>query len=63
MTGPSLAQLWNRKAESLESFPRLLLGPCPSGVVWNDNALDDWIKDPQHLVAGITMMFQGIRLD
>jgi len=60
MTGPSLAELWNRKAGSLTSFPRFSSALQSSGIVWNDKTLDDWIKDPRHLVPGNDMTFQGI---
>jgi cytochrome c len=61
MTGPSLADLWNRKAGSLASFPRYSSALTSSGVVWNDKTLDDWIKDPQHVVPGNQMTFAGIK--
>ena len=61
LTGPSLAALWNRKAGSLPSFPRYSSALKSSGVVWNDKTLDDWIKDPQHLIPGNEMPFQGIK--
>jgi len=63
MTGPSLADLWNRKAGSLASFPRYSSALKSSGVVWNDKTLDDWVKDPQHLIPGNEMPFEGIRSD
>jgi len=61
MTGRSLANLWNRKAGSLSSFPRYSSALKSSGVVWNDKTLDDWINDPQHLIPGNEMTFQGIK--
>src|SRR5437899_3479399 len=63
MTGPSLAELWNRKAGGLQSFHRYSPALKSSGIVWNDKTLDDWLKDPQHLVPGNTMTFQGIAND
>ncbi|WP_347338630.1 c-type cytochrome [Bradyrhizobium zhanjiangense] len=36
MTGPSLAELWNRKAGALASFPRYSSALKSSGVLWND---------------------------
>ena len=63
MTGPSLAGLWGRKAGSLPSFPRYSSALQASGIVWNDKTLDDWIKDPQHLVPGNDMTFEGIKND
>jgi cytochrome c len=63
MTGPSLADLWSRKAGSLASFPRYSSALKSSAIVWNDKTLDDWLKDPQHLVPGNTMTFEGIKKD
>jgi cytochrome c len=63
MTGPSLAGLWGRKAGSLPSFPRYSPALQASGIVWNDKSLDDWIKDPQHLMPDNDMTFEGIKDD
>jgi cytochrome c len=61
MTGPSLAELWNRKAGSLPSFPRYSPALKSSGIVWNDDTLDVWLKDPQHFIPGNSMTFQGMK--
>jgi cytochrome c len=61
MTGPSLAELWNRKAGSLASFPRYSPALKSSSVVWNDKTLDEWIKDSQHVVPGNQMTFAGVK--
>lgn len=61
MTGPSLAELWNRKAGSLASFSRYSPALQSSDVVWNDKTIDEWIKDPQHLVPGNQMTFPGVK--
>ena len=61
MTGPSLAGLWNRKAGSLTTFTRYSSALQSSNVVWNDKTLDEWIADPQRLVPGNQMTFQGIK--
>jgi cytochrome c len=61
MTGPSLAELWNRKAGSLASFPRYSPALQSAGVIWNDKTLDEWIKDPQHVVPGTQMTFAGVK--
>jgi len=61
MTGPSLADLWNRKAGGLASFPRYSQALKSSNVVWDDKTLDAWIADPQHVVPGKPMTFQGIK--
>ncbi len=61
MTGPSLAELWNRKAGTLPSFMRYSPAVKSSGVVWNEKTLDEWITDPQHLIPGNVMTFDGIK--
>jgi cytochrome c len=52
MTGPSLANIWDRQAGGLTSFHRYSPALKSSGIVWNDKTLDEWIADPQHLVPG-----------
>ena len=42
MTGPSLAEIWNRKAGSLASFPRYSSALRSSGIIWTDDTLDEW---------------------
>jgi cytochrome c len=61
MTGPNLAELWNRRAGSLPSFPRYSPALESSGIVWNDDPLEAWLKDPQHFIPGNTMTFQGMK--
>ncbi len=61
MTGPSLANLWNRKAGSLPSFSRYSSALKSANIVWNDKTLVEWIKDPQHVVPGNQMTFTGIK--
>src|SRR5260370_1128904 len=57
MTGPSLAEVWNRKSGSLASFPRYSPALKSAGIIWNDDTLGEWIKDPQHFIPGNTMTF------
>jgi cytochrome c len=61
MTGPSLANLWNRKAGSLASFSRYSSAMKSANVEWNDKTLDEWIADPQHVIPGNQMTFAGIK--
>jgi cytochrome c len=61
MTGPSLANLWSRKAGSVQSFDRYSDQLKSSGIVWDDKSLDEWVKDPQHLVPGNHMTFPGMK--
>ena len=61
MTGPSLADVWNRKAGSTSSFSRYSPALKSANIVWNDKTLDEWINDPQHVVPGNQMTFAGIK--
>ena len=40
MTGPSLADLWGRKAGGLSSFERYSEALKASGIIWDDRSLD-----------------------
>jgi cytochrome c len=60
MTGPSLANLWGRKAGSLPSFDRYSDALKTSGIIWDDRALDGWLTDPQRMVPDNEMPFEGI---
>ena len=61
MTGPSLADLWNRKAGGLPSFSRYSQALKSSGITWDDATLNEWLRDPQHLIPGNTMLFRGLK--
>ena len=61
MTGPSLAEVWDRKSGSLASFPRYSPALKSAGIIWTDDTLDEWIKDPQHFIPGNTMTFPGMK--
>jgi cytochrome c len=61
MTGPSLADVWNRKAGGTSSFSRYSPALKSANIVWNDKTLDEWINDPQHVVPGNQMTFAGIK--
>jgi cytochrome c len=61
MTGPSLANLWGRKAGSLSSFDRYSDALKSSGIIWDDHALDSWLTDPQRMVPDNQMPFEGIK--
>src|SRR6267378_3834968 len=60
MTGPSLANLWGRKAGGLPSFDRYSNALKSSGIIWDDRALDGWLTDPQRMVPDNEMPFEGI---
>jgi len=61
MTGPSLANLWGRKAGGLSSFERYSDALRLPGIIWDDRALDGWLTDPQRMVPDNEMPFEGIK--
>jgi cytochrome c len=61
MTGPSLSGVWNRKAGTLDSFRRYSSAVKSSDITWNDETLDAWLENPQHVIPGNTMTFAGIK--
>lgn len=61
LTGPSLADLWGRKAGLFPGFDRYSDALKASGIVWDDRALDQWLTDPQRMVPGNQMPFAGIK--
>jgi cytochrome c len=60
--GPNLFGLASRPAASLQGYgySKALRG---SGLVWNENTLDEWLKKPSKMVPGTRMSFVGIRDD
>ena len=63
LTGPSLANLFGRKAGTVSSFLRYSDALKRSGVVWDEKTLDAWLKDPEKLIPGNDMTFPGIKDD
>jgi cytochrome c len=61
MTGPSLADLWGRKAGSLPSFDRFSDALKASGIIWDDRSLDGWLTDPDRMIPDNEMPFNGIK--
>jgi cytochrome c len=61
MTGPSLAELWGRKAGGLPNFERYSEALKASGIIWDDRSLDGWLTDPDQMVPDNEMPFNGIK--
>jgi len=57
--GPSLNGVIGRKAAELADF-RYSPAMRRSGIVWNAKALDDFLADPQKIVAGNRMPYAGM---
>lgn len=61
MTGPSLAGVLSRKAGALDSFNRYSDALKNSHLIWTEETLDKWLRDPSALVPGNAMTFPGIK--
>lgn len=59
-TGPSLASVYGRRAGTAEGFHRYSVALRTAGVVWNDKALDAWLRDPAAFIPGSAMAFRGV---
>ncbi len=60
--GPNLHGVVGRKAGSREDF-RYSRAMARSAVVWNEKALDAFLKAPDQFVPGTRMPFEGIASD
>lgn len=60
MTGPSLANIWGRRAGTIDGFRRYSEALKGSGVVWNEKTLDQWMMSPRTYIPGNRMIFRGI---
>ena len=60
MTGPSLAHIWNQKAGSVEGFLRYSNPMKRANLVWDEDNLRAFIKDPQGKVKGNRMPYGGL---
>jgi cytochrome c len=61
MTGPSLADVWNRKAGTVRGFERYSDALKRSNVVWNDASLEQWLSSPEKFIPASSMTFPGLR--
>jgi cytochrome c2 len=60
--GPHLVGLFGRTAGSLESY-KYSKSMKESGIVWNAETLDAYLKNPRQYVKGTRMAFAGLKKD
>lgn len=63
LTGPSLADLWGKKAGTLQDFVRYSQALKTTDLVWDENSLNAWLAHPEKLVPDTYMVFRGITDD
>ena len=57
--GPKLEGLFGRTAGSVADFLQYTAELKASGIIWNDETLDAYLRDPNKLVPGTTMAAWG----
>ncbi len=60
LTGPSLANIWGRKAGTAKGFYRYSKALKNANITWNAETLDAWLKDPSAFIPNNSMGFAGI---
>jgi cytochrome c len=60
LTGPSLANIWGRKAGRTEGYGRYSAALRGVDFSWDGITLDSWLADPRAMVPGTFMVFRGI---
>ena len=59
--GPNLANIFGRMAGTSDSYASYSKALRESGIVWSEQELDNWTRDPQNFLPGNKMPFAGIR--
>lgn len=58
--GPNLGGVYKRRAGAVEGYA-YSEAMANAGVVWGKAQLDNYLADPQGMVPGTTMVFEGIQ--
>ena len=62
-TGPHLINLLGRTAGSIEGFKKYSKAMKNSGIVWDEETLDGYLKAPKKYLKGTRMAFAGLKKD
>lgn len=60
MTGPSLADIWEKQAGTVAGFSRYSEALKSSRIVWDFDSLDAWLANPRALIPKTRMTYPGI---
>src|SRR5680860_158830 len=60
LSGPSLGGVFGRMAGTADGFVRYSSGLKEAGFEWNAAALEGWLNNPNEMIPGTYMMFEGI---
>lgn len=59
--GPGLATIYGRAAGTVESFTDYSDALRQAEIVWTEETLDDWLRNPAVLIPGNSMKAPGIK--
>ena len=62
-TGPHLLNLIGRTAGSLEDYKKYSKAMKVSGIVWDEEALTEYLRAPKKYIKGTKMAFVGLKKD
>ena len=60
-TGPHLINIFGRKAGSLANYKKYSKAIKKSGIIWNEETLDAYLKSPKKFIKGGRMAFAGLK--
>ena len=60
MTGPSLANIWEKPAGAVAGFPRYSPALKSADIIWSYESLDAWLANPRAFIPKTRMTFAGI---
>ncbi len=60
-TGPHLVNIIGRVAGRADGYKRYSNAMKSSGIVWNEESLDGYLKKPEAYVRGTSILFVGLR--
>ncbi|CAG5090343.1 Oidioi.mRNA.OKI2018_I69.PAR.g12565.t1.cds [Oikopleura dioica] len=58
--GPNLWGLWGRQSGQAENYSYTDANKN-SGITWNAESLDEYLKDPKKMIPGTKMVFAGLK--
>ncbi|MFM9841403.1 MAG: c-type cytochrome [Dongiaceae bacterium] len=60
LTGPSLADIWDKQAGTVAGFPRYSPALKAADIIWGLESLDAWLANPRAFIPKTRMTFPGI---
>ena len=60
-TGPHLINILGRKAGSLANYKKYSKAIKKSGIIWNEETIDVYLKSPKKFIKGGRMAFAGLK--